>query len=73
VFTQEIAKLEVDGTMTIIRTKRTEGKPLAWSDAGDWAESQDLLAKYAKLKAQPDVNVYFTNSYLSEAPYLPKK
>lgn len=73
VFTQEIAKLEVDGTMTIIRTKRTEGKPIAWSDAGDWADSQDLLEKFAKLKPQPDVNVYFTNSYLSEAPYLPKK
>jgi len=73
VFTQEIALLEVDGTMTIIRTKRTEGKPVAWSDPGDWADSQDLLAKYAKLKPQPDVNVYFTNSYLSEAPYLPKK
>ena len=73
VFTQEIAKLEVDGTMTIIRTERTKGKPIAWSDAGDWADSQDLLEKFAKLKAQPDVNVYFTNSYLSEAPYLPKK
>ena len=73
VFTQEIALLEVDGTMTIIRTKRTEGKPVAWSDAGDWADSQELLERFAKLKAQPDVNVYFTNSYLSEAPYLPKK
>src|SRR4051812_26207795 len=73
VFTQEIAKLEVDGTMTIIRTERTKGKPLAWSDAGDWTDSQDLLEKFAKLKPQPDVNVYFTNSYLSEAPYLPKK
>jgi NitT/TauT family transport system substrate-binding protein len=73
VFTQEIAKLEVDGTMTIIRTERTKGKPIAWSDAGDWADSQDLLEKFAKLKAQPDVSIYFTNSYLSEAPYLPKK
>ena len=73
VFTQEIAKLEVDGTMTIIRTERTKGKPIAWSDAGDWSDSQELLEKFAKLKAQPDVNVYFTNSYLSEAPYLPKK
>jgi NitT/TauT family transport system substrate-binding protein len=73
VFTQEIAKLEVDGTMTIIRTKRTQGKPIAWSDAGDWQESQDLLEKFAKLKPQSDVNVYFTNSFLSEAPYLPKK
>jgi NitT/TauT family transport system substrate-binding protein len=73
VFTQEIAKLEVDGTMSIIRTDRTKGKPIAWSDAGDWQDSQELLEKFAKLKAQPDVNVYFTNSYLSEAPYLPKK
>ena len=72
-FNKEISLLEIDGTMTIIRTKRTEGKPIAWSDAGDWADSQDLLEKFAKLKAQPDVNVYFTNSYLSEAPYLPKK
>jgi NitT/TauT family transport system substrate-binding protein len=73
VFTQEIAKLEVDGTMTIIRTERTKGKPIAWSDAGDWKDSQELLAKFAKLSAQPDVNVYFTNDYLSQAPYLPRK
>ena len=73
VFTQEIALLEVDGTMTIIRTERTKGKPIAWSDAGDWKDSQDLLEKFAKLKPQPDVSVYYTNNYLSEAPYLPKK
>ena len=73
VFTQEIAQLEVDGTMTIIRTERTKGKPIAWSDAGDWKDSQELLEKFAKLKPQPDVNVYFTNSYLSEAPYMPKQ
>jgi NitT/TauT family transport system substrate-binding protein len=73
VFTQEIALLEVDGTMTIIHTERTKGKPIAWSDAGDWKDSQELLEKFAKLKPQPDVNVYYTNEYLSEAPYLPKK
>jgi NitT/TauT family transport system substrate-binding protein len=73
VFTQEIALLEVDGTMTIIHTERTKGKAIAWSDAGDWKDSQELLEKFAKLKPQPDVNVYYTNEYLSEAPYLPKK
>lgn len=73
VFTQEIAKLEVDGTMTIIRTERTKGKPIAWSDAGDWKDSQDLLSQFAKLSPQSDVNVYFTNEYLSQAPYMPKK
>jgi NitT/TauT family transport system substrate-binding protein len=73
VFTQEIALLEVEGTMTIIRTERTKGKPIGVSDAGDWQDTQDLLAKFAKLNAQPDVNVYFTNHFLSEPPYMPKK
>jgi NitT/TauT family transport system substrate-binding protein len=72
-FTQEIALLEVEGTMSIIRTERTKGKPIAWSDIGDWRDSQDLLAKFAKLNPQPDLNTYFTNEYLSEAPYMPKK
>lgn len=73
VFTQEIALLEVEGTMTILRTECTKGKPLGYSDAGDWQDTQDLLAKFANLKAQPDVKVYFTNEYLSEPPYMPKK
>jgi hypothetical protein len=73
VFTKEIALLEIDGTMSIIRTDRTKGKPMAVSDAGDWADSQKLLSEFAKLKPAPDVNVYFTNQYLSEPPYLPKK
>ena len=73
VFTQEIALLEVEGTMTILRTDRTKGKPIGWSDAGDWQDTQDLLAKFAKMPPQPDVKVYFTNEYLSEPPYMPKK
>ncbi len=73
VFTQEIALLEVEGTMSIIRTDRTKGKAIGVSDIGDWRDTQDLLSKFAKLTPQSDLNVYFTNEYLSEAPYLPKK
>jgi NitT/TauT family transport system substrate-binding protein len=73
VFTQEIALLEVEGTMTILRTDRTKGKPIGWSDAGDWQDTQDLLAKFAKMTPQSDVKVYFTNEYLAEPPYMPKK
>ena len=72
-FNKEISLLEINGTMTILRTEKTKGKPLAWSATEDWKESQDLLEKYAKLKAQPDVTVYYTNEYLSEPPYLAKK
>ena len=73
VFTQEIALLEVDGTMTILRTERAKGKPLGWTAIEDWKDTQDLLSTFAKLSPQSDLNVYFTNSYLSDAPYLPKK
>jgi NitT/TauT family transport system substrate-binding protein len=72
-FNKEIALLEINGTMTIIHSERTKGKPIAWSSIDDWKDTQELLAKYAKLTPQPDLNVYFTNSYLSEAPYLPAK
>ncbi len=73
VFTQEIALLEVEGTMSIIRTERTKGRAIGVTDIGDWRDTQDLLAKFAKLNPQADLNTYFTNEYLSEAPYLPKK
>ena len=69
----EIALLEIDGTMTIIRTKHTEGKPLVWSAKEDWQDSQDLLEKFAKMPPQADLSQYYTNEYLSEPPYLPKK
>lgn len=68
---EEIARGQLDGVLTIIRTERTKSRPLAWSAPEDWKDTQDLLAQYAGLKAQPDINMYFTNSYLSEAPYLP--
>lgn len=72
-FNMEIALLEIDGTMSILRTKHTEGKAIGWSALADWKDSQDLLEKFAKLKGQADLNVYYTNEYLAEPPYLPKK
>lgn len=71
-FNMEIALLEIDGTMTIIHTDRTKDKPLFWSAKEDWEESQDLLQKFAKMAEVKDVGIYYTNEYLSQAPYMPK-
>jgi NitT/TauT family transport system substrate-binding protein len=68
-FNKEISLLEINGTMTILHTQTTKDKPIGWSAGEDWKESQDLLEKFAKLRAQPDVNDYFTNEYLSTPPY----
>ena len=71
-FNKEIALLEINGTMTIIHTKHTEGKPLFWSAKEDWQDSQDLLEKYAKMPPQADMTKYYTNEYLAEPPYAAK-
>ncbi|AXK81756.1 hypothetical protein DW352_15240 [Pseudolabrys taiwanensis] len=71
-FNMEIALLEINGTMTILRTKHSEGKPLFWTAKEDWQESQDLLQKFAKMPEQPDMAKYYTNEYLSAPPYLKK-
>ena len=68
-FNMEIALLEINGTMTIIRTGYTKDKPLFWTAKEDWQESQDLLQKYAKMAEVSDVGVYYTNEYLSQPPY----
>ena len=43
--------LEIDGTMTILRTKNTEGKPIGWSAAEDWKDTQDLLEQVREAEA----------------------
>jgi NitT/TauT family transport system substrate-binding protein len=72
-FNMEIALLEIDGTMSITQTKHSKGKAMFWSAKEDWQESQDLLQKYAGLKPETDMSKYYTNEYLSEPPYMPKK
>ena len=72
-FNKEISLLEIDGTMTILRTEASKGKPLAWSAEQDWKDTQVLLETFAKLKPQADLSTYYTNEYLAEPPYLPKK
>ena len=66
---EQIARGQLDGALTLVRTERTKGKPFGWSAPEDWKDTQDLLTQYANLKPQADVGAYFTNSYLSESPY----
>src|SRR5262245_47703700 len=70
---QNIAQGTLDGAMTLVRTERSKALPMLASAAEDWKETQELLATYAKVKPLPDVDVYYTNVYLSGAPYLPQK
>ena len=67
-FNKEIALLEINGTMTILRTKQDQGQAdRRGPPARTGRTAQDLLEKFAKLKAQPDVNVYYTNTICRSA------
>ena len=57
----------------LMPAERAKGKPIGWTATEDWKDTQDLLSTFAKLSPQSDLNVYFTNQYLSDAPYMPKK
>ena len=70
---RNIALGTLEGALSITRTERTKARPVVWSAQEDWADTQSLLVQYANLKPQQDLGTYYTNSYLSEAPYLPRK
>jgi NitT/TauT family transport system substrate-binding protein len=70
---QAIVQGTLDGAMTLVRTERSKGMPMLASAPQDWKDTQELLATYAKVKPMPDIDAYYTNAFLSEAPYLPKK
>ncbi len=44
-FNKEISLLEINGTMTIIRTDKTKGKPIGWSATEDWKEFAGSLGE----------------------------
>lgn len=72
-FDKDLALAEIIGAQELLWTENSEGNPVGWSAIEDWQASQDLLQEYAELKPEEDVNVYFTNEFLSEPPYEPSK
>jgi len=70
-FDAPLALAEIEGSLTLLHTPNTEGKPLGFSALEDWQSTQQVLQDYAGFKPEDDVTVYFTNDFISEPPYLP--
>lgn len=70
-FDKELSLAEIMGAQELLWTENSEGNPIGWSALEDWQATQDLLQEYAELKPEEDLNVYFTNEFLSEPPYEP--
>lgn len=70
-FDAPLALAEIEGSLTLMHTPNTEGKPLGFSALEDWQSTQQVLQDYAGFKPEEDVTVYFNNDFISEPPYLP--
>jgi NitT/TauT family transport system substrate-binding protein len=70
-FDEELSLVEIKGALDLLYTPNSEGQPIGWSAEEDWVATQDLLAEYSGLTPEEDINVYFSNEYISEAPYTP--
>jgi len=70
-FDAPLALAEIEGSLTLLHTPNTEGKPLGFSALEDWQSTQQVLEDYAGFKPEDDVTVYFNNDFISEPPYLP--
>jgi len=70
-FDAPLALEEINGSLTLLHTPNSEGKPIGWVAPEDWTATQQVLEQYAAFKPEPDINVYFTNDYISEPPYMP--
>jgi NitT/TauT family transport system substrate-binding protein len=70
-FDKELSLAEILGAQELLWTENSAGNPVGWSAVEDWQASQDLLQEYAELKPEEDLNVYYTNEFISEPPYEP--
>jgi NitT/TauT family transport system substrate-binding protein len=70
-FDVPLSLAEIEGSLTLMHSPATEGKPIGWSAPEDWVATQDVLAQYAGFKPEEDINVFFNNDFIAEPPYLP--
>jgi NitT/TauT family transport system substrate-binding protein len=50
--------------MTLLHSRRTEGRPLGWMAGEDWTEAVNILAEQGDLPKKPAVSDLLTNELL---------
>ena len=60
-------QLQWQDTLTHLKTKNTEGKPLGWMSETDWGSSLDVLRKTDRLSTPLAATTIFTNDFIPTA------
>ena len=65
----KVARETLDGYLTLLHTKATQGKPLGWMAKGDWEKTLQLLSQYAGMKNPLAAERYYTNEFVPTGSY----
>ena len=72
-FDAPLSLAEIEGSLTLLHTPNSEGKPIGWAAKEDWQATQQVLEEYASFKPEEDVTIFFNNEFISEPPYMPEE
>ncbi|MFQ5914856.1 MAG: ABC transporter substrate-binding protein [Nitrospinota bacterium] len=60
----KVAREILDGYLSLLHTKNTQGKPLGWMAEKDWEDTLQILSKYAGMKNPLPAQRYYTNDWV---------
>jgi NitT/TauT family transport system substrate-binding protein len=52
------------GSFPLLHSQRTTGQPIGVMSRDDWAQAEDVLAKYVGMKRSDNPDIYFTNAFV---------
>ncbi|MBI2880324.1 MAG: ABC transporter substrate-binding protein [Candidatus Tectomicrobia bacterium] len=61
---RDVALETLKTTLGLIRTERTQGKPLGWMAKEDWEDTIRILSQYGGLKNPLPADRYYTNQFI---------
>lgn len=61
---RDSVKLQFVGTLELLKTPSTWGKPLGWMSEKNWKKTEEVLLKTGVLKKPLPVNSYYTNEFV---------
>ncbi len=59
--------LQFVGTLELLKSKSTWGKPLGWMSETDWRSTEEILLKTGVLKTPLPIKTYYTNEFVPGA------
>jgi NitT/TauT family transport system substrate-binding protein len=70
-FDKELSLAEIEGSLTLLHTPNSEGKPIGWSAKADWDDTVNVLTTYAGWEYTGTSDQFFTTEFISDPPYEP--